>query len=73
MLPVSTPSSVSMDSVVVGQSARMRAVFEFLRVIGSSESTDSRGTGAPDMARGDQRRRNSGSIGCSAIRGMAEL
>ncbi len=28
-----------MDSVVVGRSARMRAVFEFLRVIGNSEST----------------------------------
>lgn len=33
------PPQVSMDSVVVGQSARMRAVFEFLRVIGNSEST----------------------------------
>jgi len=30
---------VTMDSVVVGRSARMRAVFEFLRVIGNSEST----------------------------------
>src|SRR5437764_13617016 len=30
---------LSMDSVVVGRSARMRAVFEFLRVIGNSEST----------------------------------
>ena len=28
-----------LDSVVVGKSARMRAVFEFLRVIGNSEST----------------------------------
>jgi DNA-binding NtrC family response regulator len=28
-----------MDTVVVGQSARMRAVFEFLHVIGDSEST----------------------------------
>jgi transcriptional regulator with GAF, ATPase, and Fis domain len=28
-----------MDSVVIGHSARMRAVFEFLRVIGNSEST----------------------------------
>jgi transcriptional regulator with GAF, ATPase, and Fis domain len=28
-----------MDSIVVGKSARMRAVFEFLRVIGNSEST----------------------------------
>ena len=27
------------DSVVIGRSARMRAVFEFLRVIGTSEST----------------------------------
>jgi two-component system response regulator HydG len=31
--------SISMDSVVVGRSARMRAVFEFLRVIGPSDST----------------------------------
>jgi DNA-binding NtrC family response regulator len=30
---------VSPDSIVVGTSARMRAVFEFLRVIGNSEST----------------------------------
>ena len=30
---------VTMDSVVVGHSARMRAVFEFLRVIGNSDST----------------------------------
>ena len=30
---------VTMDSVVVGRSARMRAVFEFLRVIGDSDST----------------------------------
>ena len=28
-----------MDSIVVGQSARMRAVFEFLRIIGNSDST----------------------------------
>jgi DNA-binding NtrC family response regulator len=28
-----------MDSVVVGKSARMRAVFEFLRIIGNSDST----------------------------------
>src|SRR6476660_2156783 len=34
-----TPVVLSMDSVVVGRSARMRAVFEFLRVIGNSEST----------------------------------
>jgi DNA-binding NtrC family response regulator len=31
--------ALSMDSVVVGRSARMRAVFEFLRVIENSEST----------------------------------
>jgi DNA-binding NtrC family response regulator len=29
----------TLDSVVVGKSARMRAVFEFLRVIGNSDST----------------------------------
>ena len=29
----------SVDSVVVGQSARMRGVFDFVRVIASSEST----------------------------------
>jgi two-component system response regulator AtoC len=34
-----TPAMLSMDSVVVGKSARMRAVFDFLRVIGNSEST----------------------------------
>jgi two-component system response regulator AtoC len=34
-----TPAILSMDSIVVGKSARMRAVFEFLRVIGNSEST----------------------------------
>src|ERR1700741_5245570 len=28
-----------MDSVVVGKSARMRAVFEFIRIIGNSDST----------------------------------
>jgi len=33
------PAALSLDSVVVGRSARMRAVFEFLRVIGNSEST----------------------------------
>src|SRR5580765_3736287 len=33
------PVALTMDSVVVGRSARMRAVFEFLRVIGNSEST----------------------------------
>jgi two-component system, NtrC family, response regulator len=34
-----TSTVLAMDSVVVGRSARMRAVFEFLRVIGNSEST----------------------------------
>ena len=34
-----TATQIPMDSVVVGQSARMRAVFEFLRVIGNSDST----------------------------------
>ena len=35
-----TPATTStMDSLVVGRSARMRAVFEFLRVIGNSDST----------------------------------
>src|SRR5262245_45366793 len=34
-----TPEPLTIDSVVVGRSARMRAVFEFLRVIGNSEST----------------------------------
>ena len=32
-------SKESLESVVVGRSARMRAVFEFLRVIGDSDST----------------------------------
>ena len=34
-----TLPAIALDSVVIGRSARMRAVFEFLRVIGSSEST----------------------------------
>src|SRR5437667_10898798 len=34
-----TPAPPTSDSVVVGRSARMRAVFEFLRVIGNSDST----------------------------------
>src|SRR5499427_7840161 len=34
-----TPLTSSTDAVVVGRSARMRAVFDFLRVIGNSEST----------------------------------
>ena len=33
------PQQLTMDSVVVGRSARMRAVFEFLRIIGNSDST----------------------------------
>src|SRR5499427_206387 len=36
---MSSAQAVSMDSLVVGQSARMRAVFEFLRIIGNSDST----------------------------------
>jgi two-component system response regulator AtoC len=32
-------NTFTLDSVVVGRSARMRAVFDFLRVIGNSEST----------------------------------
>jgi transcriptional regulator with GAF, ATPase, and Fis domain len=36
---MSTTPPFSMDTVVVGRSARMRAVFEFLRVIGNSDST----------------------------------
>jgi len=36
---MTTPAPLSMDSIVVGRSARMRAVFEFLRVIGNSDST----------------------------------
>src|SRR5512132_121638 len=35
-----TPATnTTLDSVVVGRSARMRAVFEFLRIIGNSDST----------------------------------
>ena len=33
------PTPWTLDTVVVGRSARMRAVFEFLRVIGNSDST----------------------------------
>ena len=33
------PAELTPDSLVVGRSARMRAVFEFLRVIGNSDST----------------------------------
>ena len=36
---MNTSVAVLPDSVVVGTSARMHAVFEFLRVIGTSEST----------------------------------
>ena len=49
-----TPHPISMESVVVGKSARMRAVFEFLRVIGNSDSTvlitGESGTGKEVMA-----------------------
>ena len=34
-----TPAALALDGVVVGHSARMRAVFEFLRVISNSDST----------------------------------
>jgi DNA-binding NtrC family response regulator len=34
-----TAEAITMDSIVVGHSARMRAVFEFLRIIGNSDST----------------------------------
>src|SRR5215203_6275155 len=48
------PQPITMDSVVVVKSARMRAVFEFLRVIGNSESTvlitGESGTGKEVMA-----------------------
>jgi DNA-binding NtrC family response regulator len=36
---MTTSTLVTLDSIVVGRSARMRAVFEFLRVIGNSDST----------------------------------
>ena len=36
---MATLTSAAMDSIVVGRSARMRAVFEFLRIIGNSDST----------------------------------
>src|SRR5476649_24525 len=36
---MTTPPLLTMDSIVVGRSARMRAVFEFLKVIGNSDST----------------------------------
>jgi DNA-binding NtrC family response regulator len=36
---MSQPPAVSMDTVIVGASARMRAVFDFLRVIAPSDST----------------------------------
>ena len=36
---MATFTLATMDSVVVGRGARMRAVFEFLRVIGNSDST----------------------------------
>src|SRR5438045_9002218 len=36
---MTTSQQVTMDSVVGGKSARMRAVFEFIRIIGNSDST----------------------------------
>jgi len=36
---MTTQIPVTMESLVVGRSARMKAVFEFLRVVGNSEST----------------------------------
>jgi transcriptional regulator with GAF, ATPase, and Fis domain len=33
------PANLASDSIVIGRSARMRAVFDFLRVIGGSDST----------------------------------
>lgn len=36
---MTSPSSLPADSVIVGRSVRMRALFDFLRVIGSSDST----------------------------------
>src|SRR5580765_8963699 len=36
---MTTAPSVTQDSIGVGRSARMQAVFEFLRVIGTSDST----------------------------------
>src|SRR6187431_1969086 len=36
---MNTSAGIARDSIVVGTSARMHAVFEFLRVIGTSEST----------------------------------
>ena len=33
------PTTISMDTVIVGKSTRMRAVFDFLKVIGGSDST----------------------------------
>src|SRR4026208_2373777 len=36
---MATFTLAAVDSIVVGRSARMRAVFEFLRVIGNSDST----------------------------------
>jgi len=51
---MTNPQPITLDSVVVGKSARMRAVFEFLRVIGNSDSTvlvtGESGTGKEVMA-----------------------
>src|SRR5256886_9067056 len=38
-MSATSPGALTMESVVVGRSARMRAVFEFLRIIGNSDST----------------------------------
>src|SRR5437879_5358877 len=38
-MPPREPQEYTMETVVVGHSARMRAVFEFLRVIANSDST----------------------------------
>src|SRR6476619_6819593 len=50
-----TAATLSLDSVIVGRSARMRAVFEVLRGIGNSESTvlitGESGTGKEVIAR----------------------
>jgi DNA-binding NtrC family response regulator len=39
MIPQIPGNVVTMESLVIGKSARMKAVFEYLRVIGNSEST----------------------------------
>ena len=53
--PRDTHESFSVDSVVVGRSARMRGVFDFVRVIADSETsvliTGESGTGKEMVAR----------------------